>query len=339
MKVGEHQAKQSNYTILIKREGTASFWDSLMEVLSMTLSVDMLRMSSDSRSGDPFITVPADMPRTQVIILDEFPEGPVYNLWSLFAGSAPVRIGDILDDEVRAEALLSAHTAIIPLPGGSNPLAQIGEDDVPGCHNSALARTFARRVLQNYGVLHPQGGNSISEVVRVTFIARTGTRRIRNIDHLLQALHRAFPNIIAQAVDFAAIPMSDQLQIVQSTDILVGAHGAGLSHIMFMREGKGAVVEIQPAGLSELDHQARYKNLAAMMGQEYFLAEAEVVPFGQKGSCRAETEQGKEEDKPKAVEIELARRDTEIAIGEVEFVAQIGRAIKALVSRELASHN
>lgn len=335
MRVGQHQAKKSNYTILIKREGTASFWDSLMEVLSMTLSFDMLRMSSDCRSGDPFITVPADMPRTQVIILDEYLEGPVYNLWSFFAGSAPIRFKDILDGEVRAEALFTAHTAIVPLSGGSNPLAQIGQNDVPDCHNSALARTFARRVLQNYGVLYPQGGNSISDVVRVTFIARTGTRKIRDIDHLLQALHKAFPTIIAQAVDFAAIPMADQLQIVQSTDILVGVHGAGLSHAMFMREGKGAVVEVQAAGLSELDHQARYKNLAAMIGQEYLLAEAEVVPFGQKGSWRTETEQGKKEDKPKAV---VARRDVELVVNEVEFVGQVGRAIETMVSRELASH-
>ena len=49
LEVEEHEAKPSNYTILIKREPTASFWDSLMEIMSMTLSVDVLRMSNDTR--------------------------------------------------------------------------------------------------------------------------------------------------------------------------------------------------------------------------------------------------------------------------------------------------
>lgn len=50
--VEEQQVKQSNYTILTKRQSTVSFCDNLMEIMSMTLSVDILRMSSDIRLGD-----------------------------------------------------------------------------------------------------------------------------------------------------------------------------------------------------------------------------------------------------------------------------------------------
>lgn len=122
LQVEESQSKRSNYTILIKREGTASFWDTLMEIMAMTLSVDILRMSSDMRLGESFITVPADLPRTQVIILDELPEGPLHDLWSFFAGSAPVCLRDVIEGKTRVEALLSAHAAIVSLPGSSNPL-------------------------------------------------------------------------------------------------------------------------------------------------------------------------------------------------------------------------
>lgn len=86
--------------------------------------------------------------------------------------------------------------------------------------------------------------------------------------------------------------MTDQLQIAQSTDVLVGADGDGLSHIMSMREGEGAVVENQPAGLSVTYHQVRYKNLSAMLRREYFMAEAEVVSLGRDGSWIADMEQG-----------------------------------------------
>lgn len=124
LQVEGSEAEQSNHTILVKREGDASFWDSLMEIMSMALSVDVLRMSSDIRLGDSFIRAPIDLLRTHVVILDDFPEGPLYDLWSFFAGSAPTRLKDILDDRNRAEARLSVHTTIMPLPGSSNPLSQ-----------------------------------------------------------------------------------------------------------------------------------------------------------------------------------------------------------------------
>lgn len=188
-----------------------------------------------------------------------------------------------------------------------------------------------RRVLRHYGVLGPQGVNGIPKVFRVTLIAGTGTCRIRDTDRLLQALRRAFPDIIAREVDFAAIHMKDQLQIVQSIDVLVWAHGAGLSHTMFLRDGKGAVVEIQPTERPATQHQARCKNLAAMLGRKYFIAEAEGVPLGQAGSWLVDTERRHGGNKSHAVELELARRDTELVISEDEFVAQVGRSMEALV--------
>ncbi|KAH8785339.1 hypothetical protein F5883DRAFT_708200 [Diaporthe sp. PMI_573] len=331
LEVEEHEAKPSNYTILIKREPTASFWDSLMEIMSMTLSVDVLRMSNDTRSGDSFIRIPADLPRTQAIVLDDLPDGPLYDLWSLFAGSAPIRLGGILEDKTRAHALLSAHTAIIPLPGNSNPLSQIDQYNVSDRRYSALVRTFSRRLLQKYGVMSSRGEIGIPKVVKVTLTSWPGTCEIRDIDHLLRALREAFPNVLVRAVDLAAMPMAAQLTVVQSTDVLVGVHGAGLSHSMFMREGQGAVVELQPADLSTTQHQGRYKNLAATLGQKYFSVKTEVDSLGQGGSGEADVEQSLGGDTLNQIEIELARRGTELSLGAGEFVAQVGRAIEALV--------
>lgn len=164
-----------------------------MEIISMMLNVDVLRMSSDIRLGDSFIRAPADLRRTQVIILDDLPDGPLNGLWFFFARSLPIRFGGIPEDKTRADALLSAHTAIVPLPGHSNPLSQIEQYDVSDRRYSALARTFSRRVLQKYGVLSTWGGSSISKVVRVTLITGLGTREIRDIDYLLRALRGAFP--------------------------------------------------------------------------------------------------------------------------------------------------
>lgn len=157
-----------------------------MEVFSMMLSVDVLRMSHDSRFGaEPFFSAPADLPRTQVIVLDDLPEGPVYDLWSFFAGSRLIRLRGVLDNEgteyETLNTLSSAHAVIVPLPGRANHLSRLGQDTLD-CHGSALARTFAGRVLQFYGALRPNGGHSIAEVARVTIInSSSGTRKINTL--------------------------------------------------------------------------------------------------------------------------------------------------------------
>lgn len=59
------------------------------------------------------------------------------------------------------------------------------------------------------------------------------------------------PRVAIRLVDFATLSFADQIRVARATDVLVGVHGAGLTHMMFMPLGAAAVVEIQPA---ELDH-------------------------------------------------------------------------------------
>jgi hypothetical protein len=88
---------------------------------------------------------------------------------------------------------------------------------------------------------------------------------------------------------------------------------------MFMREGQGAVVELQPADLSTTQHQGRYKNLAATLGQKYFSVKTEVDSLGQGGSGEADVEQSLGGDTLNQIDIELARRGTELSLGAGEF--------------------
>lgn len=328
----EHWPRQTNYTILVQREANASFWDSLMEVFSMMLSIDVLRMSRDTRLGkEPFYAAPADMPRTQVIILDDLPKGPVYDLWSFFAGSAPIRLSKVLANTSEYASLSSAHTAIVPFPGRTNPLSRIGDHGGLDCHSSALVRTFAGRALQYYGLWRTRGWHDVSDIAKVTIINPVGAGRIKDMHLLLEGIRSAFPlgQVVADEVDFAAIPMAWQLQIVRATDILVGVHGAGLSHVLFMREGEGAVIEIQPSVQGATPRSERYKKLAGLMGQEYFSMEAEILSAGQ-------LDHSHKEHHDHAAQLELLRRgesdETEIVVSQAKLVSLVGRAIEALIA-------
>ncbi|OHE99772.1 DUF563 domain-containing protein [Colletotrichum orchidophilum] len=66
---------------------------------------------------------------------------------------------------------------------------------------------------------------------------------------------------------------ADQLRIVQFNSVLVGVHGAGIMHNMFLREGGAAVVEIQPSSM----FYEGFRRMARMMGQTYVSNHVDMV--------------------------------------------------------------
>lgn len=75
-----------------------------------------------------------------------------------------------------------------------------------------------------------------------------------------------------RVVDFGELPLEQQLRVVQETDILVGLHGAGLAHLVFLPE-HAVVVEMFPkiGGADEKKAlsftRQVYRNLALHMGR------------------------------------------------------------------------
>ena len=136
----------------------------------------------------------------------------------------------------------------------------------------------------------------INPATTLTFIDRRQTRRLVNQTALVMALGAAIPAFIQlniRAVDFAEYPFEEQLRIACGTDVLVGVHGAGLTHAMFMKGGTsdwvggGVVVELQPealrgkwdGGTHEGPGHVGFKNLARMLALGYQrIAAREVVP-------------------------------------------------------------
>ncbi|KAI3660590.1 hypothetical protein MP638_000130 [Amoeboaphelidium occidentale] len=101
-------------------------------------------------------------------------------------------------------------------------------------------------------------------LIEMTVIVRkSGKRGVLNMQEILQALKK-YPNVRISTYDFDDEPFHRQLEIIDSTDILVGVHGAALSHIAFLRPGS-AVLEIFPFGF----RKTIYQSLARMKGISY----------------------------------------------------------------------
>jgi protein O-GlcNAc transferase len=239
-----------NFTILLKREGESNPWHCLLEIWSMTMTLDILRMAN------PPLFSTADAVNTQIIILDERENGPYWDLWTIFAKRPPLRIKDLTETT-------KFENVIVPLAGATNPLWS-GDWEPHPCERSELLHVFSQRALQFYGV-NDQGPHDGD--LMVTFIDRKEGRKLVNQEAYLQELETTIPHLNIQAIDFTAIDFRRQLEIIRKTDILVGVHGAGLTHGMFLREGS-VMVEILPETLN----YKGFRNLAGIAGHTYLSA-------------------------------------------------------------------
>ncbi|PNH36980.1 hypothetical protein VD0004_g9793 [Verticillium dahliae] len=312
--------------LLLKREGETNPWHCLMEIYSSYMAIDVLRMSRD-QENKLFFRAPEDVNDTQVVILDEREDGPYFDLWTLFAANRrPLRMKELLADPAAVDAARDANI-IIPLAGGSNPLWQ-DDADVQQCSSAPTLSVFARRVLGFYEIPDPPPRKRDDPIV-VTYVDRRETRRIVGHEPMLAALRERVPHIRVQSVDFAALTFAEQLRTVRETDVLVGVHGAGLTHVMFMRENVGAIVEIQPGTMTH----AGFRNVAAMRGLGYFHVHAQAVnPVNDPG--RRHVDDGFREVKDGG---HLEKRDNwhtqDIVIEEARFVDVVEAAVRSMYSK------
>lgn len=252
----------SRVSLLVKREGgnvIGNAWHVLMQMMSLWLSLDVMRIAVDPSTGRPYYG-DQDVGNTQVIILDEDPEGPFYDLWNMFGGLPTVRLRD--------SPPLASSKIVIPLPGGTNPIWQSRTALLP-CDDSVLLRAFVKRILNFYKHPFPVAPKKESKT-KMLFIDRTTKRFLVDqaalLTSLRQLLSEKYPTIELDVVDFENVGgLSEQIQKIQQTNILVGVHGAGLTHTLFLPPGS-TVVEIQPPGLEYFG----FETLARFLGHGYF---------------------------------------------------------------------
>jgi len=440
------------FTVLLKREGSHNIFHSLHELMSLMQTLDALRTTRDAATGQPYFVSPQDVDNTQIVVLDEYPDGPYFDLWKLFSGREPKRITEMVQPDVikpprrrrDIAGTLSAPAVaehinggeftavyaedrnrtwltrpldnlIVPLAGAAN---SVWHDDWEkwDCVNE-LRTVFVKRVLDFYGFpadepvarlgsvpsawrekrdVDVDGNNSINGnfstdgeaaasaingpqemtteksstgksktggpnpqtpsggaaglakiataepaspiepparskedadsdaesagdslakpkpvasnnekpstsantditppqsatedpeslspwrpgALRITFIDRKETRRVQEtaalLSHARITLAKSNLDVHIRAIDFATLSFREQIAMARQTDILVGVHGAGLTHTLFMKQDMGALIEIFPEGF-EL---RCFRAMARDRGLEYYKMHVPVV--------------------------------------------------------------
>ncbi|XP_055642825.1 EGF domain-specific O-linked N-acetylglucosamine transferase [Toxorhynchites rutilus septentrionalis] len=142
---------------------------------------------------------------------------------------------------------------------------------ISGCENSGLFQAFSEHILHR---LRISLKSHTQRKVRITFLSRqTKYRTVLNEDELLEEISDNERYIVNRVSFNYKMPFREQLKITRNTDVFIGMHGAGLTHLLFLP--KWAV-------LFELYHCEDpncYKDLARLKGVRYMTWENDELVY------------------------------------------------------------
>eukprot|EP00080_Pristionchus_pacificus_P010706 PDM70726.1 itsn-1 [Pristionchus pacificus] len=197
--------------------------------------------------------------RDDVIQAGQFSNGfvdPYFKpAWSAFTQNPPVELIALDGKKV------CFKKALLPLLARQRYGMYYNMPMTDGCSGSGLMHAFAHHMLHRLRV--PQKG-PMRDKIRVTILSRsTMHRRIINEKELLARL-QSMEGVEAKIVDYnGKVPFLEQLEVTHNSDIFIGMHGSGLTHLLFLPDW-AAIFEIY-----NCEDESCYYDLARLRGVRY----------------------------------------------------------------------
>ncbi len=134
------------------------------------------------------------------------------------------------------------------------------------CHHSNFVMDMSRYVLSGLGILQIK----TPRIPTILFSVRRRTKN-RNVGRIFlnekdieNMLKSGEPYVRTVTVDFSSMPLREQIEAARRSNLYLGAHGAGLIHVMFLAD-EAALVEIHPS-YRRMQH---FRNIARLAGKMY----------------------------------------------------------------------
>ncbi|XP_058056689.1 EGF domain-specific O-linked N-acetylglucosamine transferase [Anopheles bellator] len=207
---------------------------------------------------------------TQVLVWESFRySSPFAETFKVFTRNP------IADLKTFAGRVVCFRNVMFPLPPRMIFGLYYNTPIIHGCENSGLFHAFSEHVLHR---LRVRIAKRTDHRLRITFLSRqTRHRRVLNENELIAEIS-ANPEYDVQRVSFGhEQSFLEQLKVTRNTDIFIGIHGAGLTHLLFLPKW---------ATLFELYHCEDpncYRDLARLRGVNYLSWERDhlVYPEGE----------------------------------------------------------
>lgn len=201
---------------------------------------------------------------TNVIVVDAHPRGVLDPVWPVLFNRT-VRLS-------RLPQRTLVHNLAWGIMGYNSLLLRHGVGE-----QLPLSEEFRTFFLGRFGV-PPHPDPLDCSRVRVLFIWRRDyvahprrpdggvVRKIQNERELLNHLQSKYKVLSVKGVQIDQFEMRDQLRMMASTDLLIGMHGAGLTHALFIPRHSG-LIELYPNYWSSAN--VHFRSIARWRGLQY----------------------------------------------------------------------
>jgi len=269
--------------IFMKRDGWANMFHSFSDIVNVFQSLLLYKKDITHE----------EMRDNVIVLFDDDPEGPYYGVWSAFG--TVMRLSEFKkkympvsaaqSDEKNGSgsggaaggAVTCFENVLFGIPGGSNFIWKDGWHP-NACTDSLLLRSFAKFIMDHMKVKY-QRKRSRRDKINVTLSSRRGkVRVITNEDEIVNAINQSTYAIEGSSndgtktpvpinvvhVDFSNISFKEQMDLIANTDILIGMHGAGLTHLLWLPE-ESVVLEV----FAKEHYPTLFRHLARLTKKTY----------------------------------------------------------------------
>lgn len=281
-------------TLVVQRDGFANLYHSSEDFINAYLALAILELS---------------LVDVQIVLADLYPWGPFAAMWQEALGFVHPALSAW---DLRAKygtGRVCFDNLVVGIYGPASPFCIIKYDT--HCEGSPLLRSYAHFVIRGLR-LHDHviaaAEAQRSRALRVTWMARGSPvpwpervfcddryfpcalfaygdrhlgRVVRNNAEVVDGLHALARNttvagraLVFTETDYNTLPFRKQLAHTIATDILVGPHGAGLTHQMFLGDD-ASVIELFIDGSSSNRH---FHNMARWRGRTGAMYQGVVMP-------------------------------------------------------------
>ncbi len=280
-------------TLIVQRDGFANLYHSSEDFINAYLALAILELSV------------ADV---QVVLTDLYPWGPFAAIWQEAFGFVHPALTAW---DLRAKygtGRVCFDNLIVGIYGPASPFCIMKTDT--HCERSPLLRSYADFIIRGTRLHHHAvaADANRSHTLRVTWMARRSPvpwpervfcddryfsctmfaysdrhlgRVVKNNEAVVDGLRATARDtvlpgraLVFTETDYNALPFREQLAHTLETDILVGPHGAGLTHQMFLGDD-ARVIELFIDGSSPNRH---FHNMARWRGRTGGMYQGVVMP-------------------------------------------------------------
>ncbi|KAL4221942.1 hypothetical protein ACF0H5_017994 [Mactra antiquata] len=237
----------SKWTIAVQRYEYANLYHTMTDLYNAFLIAKIFKMEPGS---------------INILWIDGHPGGALDDTWKVLFGDV-IRSGDIRKP-------VNFERMVWGIMGYDSPL---NKHKLKKVHYLEEFRHF---FLSRHGI--PVNKNILNcENLKILFIWRHNyvahprnpsgvvSRKIQNEDDLLSTARHVLPGHNISGIQIDKLSMENQLNLIANTDILIGMHGAGLTHALFLPKHAG-LIEFYPkywsAANVHFKSMARWRNIS-----------------------------------------------------------------------------